>query len=882
LQQAVLAPETVISFTVLSFYIMSHFFPFVPAATRNAVPLNLLRLNSTFSFNLSTSTSLSTAPLTFLPRLRSVQRLFTFYFLLFTSTSAFSQTTLTGAILDTAGKPLPGANVVLEALSLGDAADAAGAYRIAGVPAGTHFLKISFIGYETQRRRVVVPEGEGSLALDFRLAEGGLSMEPLIVRATRATERTPMTYSHINNATIERNNLGLDAPYLFRWTPSAVETSDAGAGVGYTGIRIRGSDATRINVTVNGIPLNDAESQSVYWVNMPDFLSSTDNVQIQRGVGASTNGAGAFGATINLQTVALTNEPFATVGLGAGSFNTFRRSVQFGSGQLGKGFSIEGRLSQITSDGYIDRASSDLRSWFLSAGWSGNRSLLKFNVFSGQERTYQAWYGVPAEYLDDPKLRRFNPAGTERPGEPYNNEVDNYRQTHYQLIQNTQLHPNWNLNLALHYTRGAGYYEQYKAGQAFANYGLSDVVTGSDTIPQTDLIRRLWLDNHFYGGVYGLTYRSNSARIEAVLGGAYSIYEGLHFGEVVWAQFAGDIPQGYRYYENDARKTDFNIYNKWNYRLSDRWDTYLDLQYRRVSYDFLGYNIELDQVDQSVALGFFNPKFGLQYRPGPQGEAYASFAVGNREPNRNDYTQSTPDDRPLPERLYNTEAGYRLAGKKGVLGANVYHMYYRNQLVINGQINQVGEYVRINVERSYRLGLELVAEVKPVEQLRLSANYTLSRNRVSAFTEYVDDYDADFNWIGQRAVERRSTALAFSPAHIANAEAEWQFWNSPDRRSHFSAALMGKYVGKQYIDNSSDEANTLRPYFFSDLRLQYNAEPSFARRIGVSLLVQNLFNARFASNAWSYRYFAGDAALLDQGFFPQAGTNVLLGLNVGF
>ncbi len=810
-------------------------------------------------------------------------RTFAFYILHFTFCGFLTaQPALTGKILDASGAPLPGANVLLEELSRGDVADPSGQYRIADVPPGTYHLRASFVGYETRRLKVSVPPGAGILTIDFRLAEQGYSMEPLVVRATRATERTPMTFTAIDKPAIEKQNLGLDAPYLFRWTPSAVETSDAGAGVGYTGIRIRGSDATRINVTINGIPLNDAESQSVYWVNMPDFLSSVDNVQIQRGVGASTNGAGAFGATINLQTNSLPAEPFARASLGAGSFNTLRRNVHFGSGRLGNGFSMEGRLSQITSDGYIDRASSDLRSWFLSAGWSGNRSLTKFNVFSGLERTYQAWYGVPAEYLNDPVLRRFNPAGTERPGEPYDNETDNYRQTHYQLIHNTQLHANWNLNLALHYTRGAGYYEQYKAEERFADYGLGDLITGGDIIRHTDLIRRLWLDNHFYGGVYSLAYHSKDSRLEATLGGAYSIYEGLHFGEVVWAQFAGEMPKGFRYYENNARKTDFNIYYKWNYRLSDKWDSYLDLQYRRVGYNFLGYNIELAQVDQSVSPGFFNPKIGLQYRPGARSEAYASFAVGSREPNRNDYTQSTPADRPVPERLYNTEAGYRHAGKKGALSANAYHMYYLNQLVLNGQINQVGEYIRANVDRSYRLGLELVAEYRPLEKLRLGAQYTLSRNRVRAFTEFLDAYDADFNWTGQEAVKRRNTPLAFSPAHIANAELEWQMLGESAGKRRLSAALMGKYVGRQYIDNSGDKANTLPAYLFGDLRVQYAFKPGFARQVGFTLLVQNVFNAQFASNAWSYRYSFDGAPVVDQGFFPQAGRNFLLGVNVGF
>jgi iron complex outermembrane receptor protein len=805
--------------------------------------------------------------------------------LLFVGFVAFrssAQSTVSGRVFDASGKPLAGANILISKISKGDASDADGYFRISEIPAGVHTIEVSYIGYETTDRTITIEANTVINNLDFELRGSGYAMEPLLVRATRATRRTPMTYSAIVNSEIQQQNIGLDAPYIFRWTPSAVETSDAGAGVGYTGIRIRGSDATRINVTINGIPLNDAESQSVYWVNMPDFLSSVDNIQIQRGVGASTNGAGAFGASINLQTNTVTQDPYATVGIGAGSFNTLRRNVEFGSGRLSNGFSIEGRLSAISSDGYIDRASSDLRSWYLGAGLSGKRSLLKFNIFSGQEKTYQAWYGVPGDYLNDPVLRRFNPAGTERPGEPYDNETDNYQQTHYQLLYNTQISQNWNLNLALHYTRGAGYYEQYKADEAFSDYGISDVITNSDTIRSTDLVRRLWLDNHFYGNVFALTWRSDDERLESVTGGAFNIYEGLHYGDVIWAEFAGTLPKNYRFYENDARKTDFNIYQKWNYQFAPGWDAYLDLQYRTLDYRFFGYNRQLEQVDQAVELHFFNPKFGLQFRPGESSVAYASFAVGHREPNRNDFTENTPDTRPLPERLLNTEIGWRISGKKGAIGLNAYHMYYQNQLVVNGQINDVGEYVRINVDQSYRAGLELMAEYQLLSPLKGTLQYTLSRNRIIEFTEFVDVYDADFNWLEQRAILRRNAHLAFSPDHIANASLAWRVFGQPEEKSQLLITMMGKFVSKQFIDNSSDETNILEPYFFSDLRLNYSLKPGFVRNLDFQLLIQNLFDAKFASNAWSYRYIFDQTTAVDRGFFPQAGINFLAGVNISF
>ncbi len=792
------------------------------------------------------------------------------------------QSTIQGRITDGQGIPLPGASVYISELSLGDASGKDGTYALRQVPTGKWTLLVSFIGYENARATLTVLPNSSSQTLNFSLTPASLSMEPLTVRATRATERTPMSYASLSRTDLDKNNIGLDAPYLFRWTPSAVESSDAGAGIGYTGIRIRGSDPTRINVTINGIPLNDAESQSVYWVNMPDIISSTDNIQIQRGVGASTNGPGAFGASINLQTSPSKSEPFASIALSGGSFNTFRRNVSFGSGQLGNGFSIEGRLSQINSDGYIDRASSDLRSWFVSAAWTKEKSLLKFNVFSGKERTYQAWYGVPAAYLRDPVLRRFNPAGTEKPGEPYADEADNYQQTHYQLIYNRQLHEHWSINLAGHYTRGMGYYEQYKANQPFAAYGLQPVITGQDTIRQTDLVRRLWLDNHYYGAVFSINYQSSDKRLELVTGGALSKYDGDHFGDIIWAQFAGTMEKDVRFYDNNAVKTDVNVYQKWNYRFTDKLDAYLDIQFRNIRYRFLGYNIQLDQVNQDARLSFFNPKFGWQYNFGANTQAYASFAVGNREPNRNDFTENTPESRPLPERLYNTELGYRSTGTRGSWSINAYHMYYRNQLVLNGQINQVGEYVRINVDKSYRLGLELTGSIALTDALSAQGNYAISRNRVNAFTEFLDAYDADFNWIGQEAVERRGTALAFSPAHIANAELDVRVFAKSDGSSKLHATLMGKYVGRQYIDNSSDDQNIIQAYTYQDFRLRYQCKPRFGRELALQVLVQNILNARFASNAWSYRYRFDGTTTIDQGFFPQAGRNFIAGLQLNF
>ncbi len=793
--------------------------------------------------------------------------------------AAMSQSMIEGRVTGPEGRPLAGANVLLVGTDTGDAADAEGRYQLSPVPAGKHLVRVTYLGYQPLETRLEVPAEAETLKFDFELKEQAIQVQELVVTATRAGEKTPMTYVNLDKEELDENNLGQDVPYLLRWTPSAVVTSDAGAGVGYTGIRIRGTDPTRINVTINGIPLNDAESQGVFWVNMPDFISSTSSVQVQRGVGASTNGAGAFGATINLSTIEANPETFGEINASLGSFNTRKANVRFGSGLLNDRFILEGRLSRINSDGYIDRARSDLESFYLAGTYLGESSSLSVNVFSGHEETYQAWYGVPADLIDNEQERTFNPAGTEKPGEPYKDEVDNYGQTHVQLLYNNQLSDNWLLNLNGHYTRGSGYFEQYKANEFLPDYGLSTVTLGDTTVSNTDLIRRLWLDNDFYGTTYSLNYEDDEQRLQATLGGAFNIYEGDHFGEVIWAQFFSDGFKDMRYYENDARKTDFNIFGKVNFELLPRLNAYVDLQYRRVGYEFLGFNRDGANVEQSVQLDFFNPKAGLYYTISERSELYGSFAVANREPNRNDYVESTPDSRPEAERLYNTELGYRYRWNKAAIGANLYHMAYRDQLALNGEINDVGAYTRINIDRSYRLGLELVGGAELTPGLRLNGNATFSRNKVQSFTEFVDTYNTDFEWTGQKTIEHEDTDLSFSPSIIAGGELSYEMLR--DNPTHdFDLALLSKYVSKQYIDNTSDEDNTIDPYSFTDLRLRYRLRAGFADEIEVTLLVNNLFDNLYETNAWSYRYLYAGETVIDQGFFPQAGRNFLLGMRL--
>lgn len=784
---------------------------------------------------------------------------------------------LAGKVTDEQGNALEGATLFLMDNGKGTATDAEGRFLL-DIPApGSWRLRVSFLGFETQFRTIELNSGQSNLELVFRLREKTAALEELIVRSLRANRNTPMTFLNLQQEELSKNNLGQDVPFVLRWTPSVVATSDAGNGVGYTGIRIRGVDPTRINVTINGIPYNDAESQGVFWVNLPDIASSSESIQIQRGVGSSTLGTGAFGATININTHTIHEDPYATVGTSIGSFGTFKRNLRLGSGFLGDKFLFDARLSRITSDGFIDRASADLNSWFLSGAYIGDKTTLRLNVFAGSEVTYQAWNGIPIDYLNDDQLRRFNSAGTEKPGDPYDNEVDNYSQTHYQLLSTHSLSDNWSLNLGLHWTVGAGYFEQYKSNQFLPDYNIQP--TTSD---YSDLVRRLWLDNDYYGLTYALNYEDPKGKWSGLLGGGYQIYEGRHFGEVIWAAQAGDSAPRHPYYDNDARKTDLNVYTKWNYALASDWNAYLDLQLRQVQYDFLGFNEIGLSVDQNANYRFFNPKAGVLWQVNPNSKAYGSVAWANREPNRNDFLGLTVEQTPKPERMINTEVGWSLDGNKGTLSANVYHMYYKDQLALNGEINNVGEFTRINIDRSYRLGLELNGALQLLPALQWTGSLTLSRNQILSFEENVDQYDADFNKIGVRTVLHQNTDLAFSPPVIAAIALEYQITPATAQKHDLRMGLQGKYIGRQFIDNTSDPNNALDPYAFLDFRLDYTSQALFGKTIRWNLLVNNVLNGRYASNAWSYRYDFEGTPFTDQGFFPQAGVNFLLGMEINF
>jgi iron complex outermembrane receptor protein len=702
-------------------------------------------------------------------------------------------------------------------------------------------------------------------------------LDEVSVEALRASEKTPMSYSNISQKELEEQNLGQDLPYLLSLTPSVVTTSDAGAGVGYTGFRVRGSDPTRINVTINGIPLNDPESHGVWWVNMPDFSSSVDNIQIQRGVGTSTNGAGAFGASVNLKTDGLRTKAYATTSNSYGSYETFKHNLEFGTGLLNDKFTLDGRLSQLKSDGYIDRASSDLKSIYLSGAMYGIDDLLKLTVFSGKEITYQAWNGVPLSYLQDDTLRTFN-------SYTYDNEVDDYQQTHFHLNYSKQITSKSNIHLGGHYTLGKGYYEQYKEGEDLADYGLQEIILSSDTIGQTDLIRRKWLDNDFYGLVFN--YNNQVGSFDYNLGGAWNIYEGQHFGEIAWAQYASNSSIRQRYYDNDATKEDLNYYAKVNYTLG-KANLFVDVQKRLIDYSFVGKDDDGSDLENTATFDFLNPKTGIHIQVDENKSLYVSYAVANREPNRSDFVDSSPNSQPVHETLYDTEIGYKYQSKNFTFGATGYLMQYDNQLILTGQINDVGAYTRTNIKDSYRAGIELEGALRITKKLLWQGNATYSVNKIKNFTEYVDNWD---NW-GQDAISYENTDIAFSPSKI------WASKFSLDLSDNFGVQFISKYVGKQYIDNTQSEDRMLEDYLTHTGRVIWNVSSKVFSSVKLSLQVNNLFDERYVNNAWVYRFTSGgydprpDDAYVSAnseggydmaGYFPQATRNFLIGVTLGF
>ena len=703
------------------------------------------------------------------------------------------------------------------------------------------------------------------------------NIEQVNINALRASENTPVTFTNISKNKIEEQNLGQDIPYLLSNTPSIVTTSDAGSGIGYTGFRLRGTDQTRINVTINGVPLNDPESQGVWWVNMPDFATSIENIQIQRGVGTSTNGAASFGASINLKTNVLRTKAYAKTNNSFGSFRTLKNNIEFGTGLINNKFSFDGRLSRISSDGYIDRATSDLKSFYISGGYYGNNNVLKAIVFSGKEKTYQAWNGVPLNFLEDTDLRTYN-------SYTYENEIDNYGQTHYQLHFNKQLNSKTNYNIALHYTKGAGYYEQFKSDESLSDYGLSNIIIGHDTLKETDLIRRKWLDNDFYGTIFSLNKTIN--KVKLTLGGGWNKYFGRHFGEIIWAEFASNSEIREKYYNNDASKKDFNIYAKFDFKIDENFNLFIDLQNRQVNYSFMGYDENLYNIKQSEKFNFFNPKLGLFYNLNKNKSAYASFAIANKEPNRNDFVESSINSRPKHETLYDTEIGYNLNYDNFNISLNSYYMIYKDQLVLTGEINDVGAYTRTNIDYSERKGIEIEIHYKLNEKLIFSGNATISKNKISNFTEFIDNWDT---W-GQEKIDYEDTDISFSPNLIWSSMIDYKI------TENLNIQFISKYVGEQFIDNTSSDDRKLDSYLTHNKRIIYDLNSKIFETFRITLQLNNILNKNYTNNAWVYRFITNsfDPTQTDPyinknkegsydmaGYFPQAGRNFLIGISIG-
>jgi iron complex outermembrane recepter protein len=688
-------------------------------------------------------------------------------------------------------------------------------------------------------------------------------LKPVEILAVRAADKAPFAKTTIRQADFEKNNLGQDIPFLLNQTPSVVVNADAGNGVGYTGIRIRGTDATRINLTLNGIPYNDAESQGTFLVNLPDFASSANSIQVQRGVGTSTNGAGAFGSTINIATNDIQKDFYAELNNSYGSFNTLKNTIKFGTGMLKNHFTIDGRLSRISSDGYIDRASSNLRAYYVSAAWLDSKNSLRLNIFSGKEKTYQAWNGVPENLLNS--NRTYNSAGTEKEGSPYDNETDNYLQTHYQLFYNHQFNHYWKANLSLFLTTGQGYYEQYKAQQSLGDYGLPDYTHGGSTITETDLVRQLWLDNNFYGSIFSAQYQKNNTQL--TIGGGINKYDGNHFGKITWAQQQAAVPAGHQWYNLDAFKTDINIFTKWTQQLGKHWQSFADLQLRAVQYDINGFRKNPDlKTDNHYT--FFNPKLGITYTKN-NWQAYLSYAIAAKEPNRDDFENGTTT--PKPETLHDIEAGIEKRNASYSIVANLYYMRYKDQLVLVGNINDVGAYTRTNVPNSYRVGIELQGAVKLSNYLNASANITFSQSKIKHFTERIDDYDNG----GTKDIFYKSTPISFSPAVISAATINILPFN------HAMLSLVSKYISRQYMDNTGNKNRSLAAYYVQDIRLSYDLVNTIGKNASFIVQLNNVFNKKYSPNGYTFSYVYG-GVVTENFYFPMATFNCMAGINIRF
>ncbi|WP_397364436.1 TonB-dependent receptor [Olleya sp. R77988] len=811
-----------------------------------------------------------------------MKNLFLFLTLLVLTVSAKAQQQfkISGTVFDESGNSLVGATINVKGDNLQEISDFNGFYS-GTLPQGKYQIFASVIGFEQKMQLIEIT---GNTIVDFYLTKEITKLDEVLIQSIRVKDDAPITHSNVTKEDLEKRNLGQDIPILLNYLPSVVTTSDAGAGVGYTGIRVRGVSAQSTNITINGIPYNDSESLGTFWVNLGDFSSSVESLQLQRGVGTSTNGSGAFGASINVLTDAIAKEANGEISNSFGSYNTRKHTIKYSTGLLNDHFEISGRLSQINSDGYIDRATSDLKSYFLQGAYVDDNTLIKAVTFGGHEVTYQAWYGTPLAringdqagvqtFIDDNYLSEAEAENLLNSDRRYNyytydNEVDNYKQDHYQLHWNEKINNNWSTNLGLNYTYGRGYFEQYKEDEDFSTYGFGEIIIGGETINETDVIRRRWLDNDFYVLNANVNYKDDAINLSTGL--FYSSYHGDHFGEVIWSEYASNSSIRDRYYEGNGDKYDFSVFAKATYQLNDKLSLFGDLQFRSVNYDTSGISSDLVLFEIDKSYGFFNPKAGLSYNLNDNNNFYFSYARANREASRSDF-ESNPDIK--PEQLNDFELGWRHKTDNLIFNANAYYMLYNEQLVLTGAIDDVGSFVRDNSGKSSRLGLELEAVVKISDQFSVQPNVTLSSNKNH---ETIISRDGAFVDLGK-------TNISFSPDVVASNA----FVYKPIKSLQLS--LLSKYVGEQFMGNTDTDASRLESYFVNDFNVTYEIKPNkIFKSILLSGLVNNIFGEEYISNGYYYTYDDtwsdpnATTTIEGAGYYPQATTNFLVGATLKF
>lgn len=710
-----------------------------------------------------------------------------------------------------------------------------------------------------------------------------VKLEGVEVVSTRASAKTPVAFTNISKKDIKKQNIGKDIPFLISTTPSILTTSDAGAGIGYSKIRIRGTDATRINVTTNGIPMNDAESHELYWVNTPDLASSLEDIQVQRGVGTSTNGAGAFGASINMRTQAIFPQKYAEVSGSYGSFNSHKETFRLGTGLINDKWAFDARISNIQSDGYRDRASSDLKSYFLQGGYFGEKTSVKLITFGGKEETYHAWDGISKDMLKS--NRRYNPNGEIEDSKGkvigfYDNQIDHYVQKNYHLLINQYLSNTWNLNVGFHYTDGDGYYEEYKNKRSLKEYGLQPFEHNGETVKKSDLIRKKFTESRFGGGIFSFNHKGE--KLQASLGGGLNYYKNDHFGKVLWVKnYIGDIMPDNHYYDNTGRKTDGNIYAKASFEVTDGLSLFADAQFRHLRYRLSGLSDkwnwtsnpeQLQSLSFDEKFNFFNPKLGLSWQINPYHSTYASFSVAQKEPTRSNYTDALFTQKPNAEKLYDYELGYTFNNPCFNAGVNLYYMDYKDQLVLNGKVNEIGRAISENVDKSYRMGIEISLGAQLTKWLRWDINGTWSKNRIKDYVAYFSDSNYK-----QHTLNWGDTPISFSPSFMGNSIISANY-------KGFNASFQTQYSTRQYLDNLGLKDNSLDPFIVNHIHLSYDFKLPYIKQATVGASVYNLFNLKYETNGYSQTSIDTEGQILshDPRFYPMAGTNVLAHITLSF